>query len=401
MFLKHQKIIKPNTSVYLFKNGEHMSQKIPLSAKIIMIFLMPCLGMTYLLWGQSLWVFASICASTALSRSIHSLIVESMKPQTSQDAAPAITEKINIPSSPADSIRDMIRDVSGDAATIKGSMSILNTLTSQLSAQTHQANEKSRTIVDGSEEASVNMEKMYSGVESVSATFEGFRVQMQEISSSFSAINDDCSKNNDSNKQAIKVAEHIQELLESFEQSVKTVTMILETVDDISRKTKLLALNAAIEAATAAEAGKGFAVVANEVKELANQTVSATNSITSQIESMQSDTSEIMKRMGSMMTHLQDSKKVSDIVITNVEKQSSNTTNVNNSLSNIENSLRIVLTQGNDTSSIVKQVNCDVHEINTAFTEISQNIKQTKQQLGQVQTQATSLQSSIHSAANA
>ena len=48
-----------------------------------------------------------------------------------------------------------------------------------------------------------------------------------------------------------------------------------------------MALNATIEAARAGEAGRGFAVVANEVKELAQNTSAATQSIRAMVEQIQ------------------------------------------------------------------------------------------------------------------
>ncbi|KEI01197.1 methyl-accepting chemotaxis protein [Clostridium botulinum] len=54
-------------------------------------------------------------------------------------------------------------------------------------------------------------------------------------------------------------------------ESVKEISIMAETILNISKNTNLLALNAAIEAARAGEAGKGFAVVAEEIRKLAEK----------------------------------------------------------------------------------------------------------------------------------
>lgn len=98
--------------------------------------------------------------------------------------------------------------------------------------------------------------------------------------------------------QAIKRAvEKSNTAIFNLVERAATIDQMVEEIEKITAQTNLLALNASIEAARAGEHGKGFAVVANEVRKLAEQTVHATQTITSIVQNIHLDSSYAVQMM--------------------------------------------------------------------------------------------------------
>ena len=95
--------------------------------------------------------------------------------------------------------------------------------------------------------------------------------------------------------------EQLQVSIGSISTQSEEIGKIVKVIEGIADQTNLLALNAAIEAARAGEAGRGFAVVADEVRRLAERSVSATQEIGSVIESVQRETRAAVDLMGGVL----------------------------------------------------------------------------------------------------
>ncbi len=83
------------------------------------------------------------------------------------------------------------------------------------------------------------------------------------------------------------VSQDLKAAMNALGDQTQAIGRVMSVISDIADQTNLLALNAAIEAARAGEAGRGFAVVADEVRKLAEKTMTATKEVGQAVVSIQ------------------------------------------------------------------------------------------------------------------
>ncbi|BAL91807.1 putative methyl-accepting chemotaxis protein [Actinoplanes missouriensis 431] len=118
---------------------------------------------------------------------------------------------------------------------------------------------------------------------------------------------------------AVRAAETAVQVIQRLEASSTEIGKVVQLIATIAKQTNLLALNATIEAARAGEAGRGFAVVASEVKDLANETATATSEIGTQVGGIRSDTQNAVSAIEEMQGLIEEldrcQKVISGIVV--------------------------------------------------------------------------------------
>lgn len=171
-----------------------------------------------------------------------------------------------------------------------------------------------------------NLDQQADEIQSSTAATEEITASIVEVAQSSTRISE---KTADSVEYAINSKKTIESTLDEIFKTEETFNSIVDTfnelqkrvndienvvtlINEIAAQTNLLALNASIEAARAGEHGRGFAVVAQEVRKLAENTVSALTEVSDNVKHLKSysnDVSDSIHETTSIITAAADDAK--------------------------------------------------------------------------------------------
>jgi len=176
------------------------------------------------------------------------------------------------------------------AARLEDVAEVISSASEELSAQVEQSTRGAEVQAGRVAETATAMEQMNATVLEVarnasqaSETSEQARVQAQDGAKAVDEVVREIGL-------VARQAEELKADMTRLGSQAEAIGRIMGVISDIADQTNLLALNAAIEAARAGEAGRGFAVVADEVRKLAEKTMTATKEVGDAIRGIQDGT---------------------------------------------------------------------------------------------------------------
>ena len=157
----------------------------------------------------------------------------------------------------------------------------------------------------------------------------------------------------------------IKEDMSQLGKQAEGIGQVLDVIADIADQTNLLALNAAIEAARAGEAGRGFAVVADEVRKLAEKTMTATQEVGKAITEIQNGTRKNIENVEHVAASIEHATSLS-------VKSGESLTQILAFVDQVNDQVRSIATASEQQSAASEEINQSVEQVATISAETAQ-----------------------------
>lgn len=223
-------------------------------------------------------------------------------------------------------------------------------LVASLSSVSLELGHAGRETTAAATELSAASNSVSNGSSDAAAALEETVASIEELSSMVKQNADNCQQANAISQKTqvlvVKGNEDMQDLvltMDEISQSSKSISEIINVIDDIAFQTNLLALNASVEAARAGEQGKGFAVVAEAVRSLAQRSAVAANEIkgliNASVESIQKGVTKAQQNgdnLANVVVSVQQISVITDEIAKASQEQSSGIVQISQAMNQLD-----------------------------------------------------------------
>jgi len=175
----------------------------------------------------------------------------------------------------------------------------------------------------------------------------------------------------------------VNKLGQQLSEKIVTIMEIVDTVEDIAEQTNLLSLNASIEAARSSDNGRGFTVVAEEVRELAEESQDAVETIrknlgefTEHVETLSSSISEQFSNLEASNQALEEVAESSNSATNDIEAATDQVVDIVSSLNSETKKIREVIENFNNLAAIAEENSASSEEMSASVSNYSEKIKE-------------------------
>ncbi|WP_342441027.1 methyl-accepting chemotaxis protein [Lysinibacillus sp. FSL K6-0057] len=287
-------------------------------------------------------------------------------------------------------LRSLIKQIAQNAEQVAAMSEELTASSEQTSASIQQITSSMQEVAAGSEKQTSSIEEVENHITTISSKMSEVVTSVTDVTDKAfqaSAISEkgnttiqDATEKMAVTSQAIQESATVVERLSTYTNEIGDIVTLITQITD---QTNLLALNASIEAARAGEHGKGFAVVAEEVRKLADQSLEATNSIRTRIETIKEESAQAVKSMAISSSNLAESSTTFNAsgeafadIYAQVTALTREMDHVNNVMSNINEGVNSIASSVEQVGVVAVQASGNIQNVAAASEEQSASIEE-------------------------
>ncbi|KNF08081.1 methyl-accepting chemotaxis protein Mcp [Gottschalkia purinilytica] len=205
----------------------------------------------------------------------------------------------------------------------------INSTVTLLSDSSYQTNSSSQQIAVSINQIAVGANNQVKEIHDSVNKLEDLAKGIVQIDTNFKVIEEkakDIKKQNNKGLETVKLLKEkfikneestlvMKDKMKNLSYKSDEIQNIVEVINDIAQQTNLLSLNASIEAARAGEYGKGFSVVANEIRKLAEESMSFSKKIGGIIKGVREDIKDVDTSANIVLGTVMQSGKILEYTI--------------------------------------------------------------------------------------
>lgn len=266
-------------------------------------------------------------------------------------------------------LRSDLNQVSENTQETSAATDELSSEFSAISTRVVRAGSNLNTVANSSRQANNSLEEMRQAMVEAGDSISTVASAVEEMTANLAGVRNRCEEASDEALQAQNDAKATSDVMERLRRTAREIGKVVDVIKSIAEQTNLLALNASIEAAGAGELGRGFAVVASEVKELADQTRKATETIRRQVEGIRTNTSEATEATDRVFQSIGNLAQTNEEILNAVSDQTQ-------ALDEISRSVAMVSRQTGEVVELVNQTTTDLAEVDRRIQEIANGVNE-------------------------
>lgn len=292
-------------------------------------------------------------------------------------------------------LNKIIADIGINAESVTASSGEMLSAAAQMSQESENLSERANAVAAATEEMSSNMDSVAAASEQAATNVTLVADAAGQMKVTLNEVAQNCDKARGISDRASDGVAKASGKVALLGEAAREISKVTEVITEIAEQTNLLALNAAIEAARAGEAGKGFAVVAGEIKGLAAQTADATLDIREKILGIQNSTEETVSEVDNISRVIFEVNEIVTGIAAAIEEQSAAAAQVAENVDQASTGIGEVNINVVQSSHVSTEIARDIAAVNTVAGSMFQESSQMKERAGDLSALSTKLRDMI------